>query len=345
MSVATALAAAAVLAVVAIAAGAALGFAVLALVLAFLLLNALYTAYLKHVVILDVMVLAIGYLLRVEAGAAAVGVAVSTWLLLCTLFVAVFLGFSKRRHELLLLADRAADQRRVLSHYSPAFLDQMISVVTASTVICYALYAMAEESVQKHGRGLVYTVPFVLFGVFRYLYLTYQRPGHANPTEEVLTDPPFLVNVALWAALVLAVLYAGECGERRSVAEEAAHGGADFVDLRLRELRVERQAEHLAGRRLRGGQRETGGEQRHQRRLLVQRDGIEGRAADAGIEQVLAQPVAGGGADGELVPAPAKPPPGRRRSAGRPRRRAPRGSARRARRAGRCRARDAADAG
>ncbi|HET9767805.1 MAG TPA: decaprenyl-phosphate phosphoribosyltransferase [Thermoanaerobaculia bacterium] len=209
VSVATALAVAAVLAVAAIAAGAALGRAVLALVLAFLLLNALYTAYLKHVVILDVMVLAIGYLLRVEAGAAAVGVAVSSWLLLCTLFVAVFLGFSKRRHELLLLADRAADQRRVLSHYSPAFLDQMISVVTASTVICYALYAMADESVAKHGRSLVYTVPFVLFGVFRYLYLTYQRPGHANPTEEVLTDPPFLVNVALWAALVLAVLYAG----------------------------------------------------------------------------------------------------------------------------------------
>ncbi len=209
VSVATAVVTALVLAAAALAAGAALGRLALALLLAFLLLNTLYTLHLKHVVILDVMVLAIGYLLRVEAGAAAVGVAVSTWLLLCTLFVAVFLGFSKRRHELLLLADRAADQRRVLSHYSPAFLDQMISVVTASTVICYALYAMADESVEKHGRGLVYTVPFVLFGVFRYLYLTYQRPGHANPTEEVLTDPPFLVNVALWAAVVLAVLYAG----------------------------------------------------------------------------------------------------------------------------------------
>ena len=198
-----------VLTVAALFAGAALGRLALALLLAFLLLNALYTLSLKHVVILDVMVLAIGYLLRVEAGAAAVGVAVSTWLLLCTLFVAVFLGFSKRRHELLLMADRASDQRRVLSHYSPVFLDQMISVVTASTVICYALYAMADESVAKHGRGLVYTVPFVLFGVFRYLYLTYQRPGHANPTEEVLTDPPFLVNFALWAAVVLGVLYVG----------------------------------------------------------------------------------------------------------------------------------------
>lgn len=206
---ATALLVAALLATSALLAGWALGRVVLALLLGFLLLNGLYTWHLKNVVILDVMVLAVGYLLRVEAGAAAVAVSVSSWLLLCTLFVALFLGFSKRRHELLLLAERAPHQRRVLTHYSPAFLDQMINVVTASTVLCYALYAMAEESVAKHGRGLVYTVPFVLFGVFRYLYLVYQRPGHANPTEEVLTDPPFLVNVALWAIVVLGVLYAG----------------------------------------------------------------------------------------------------------------------------------------
>jgi hypothetical protein len=83
----------------------------------------------------------------------------------------------------------------------------MINVVTASTVLSYALYAISDESLAKHGRGLLYTVPFVLYGVFRYLYLMYQQPGHANPTEEVLTDPPFLVNVALWSALVLWVLY------------------------------------------------------------------------------------------------------------------------------------------
>jgi 4-hydroxybenzoate polyprenyltransferase len=206
---AAALVVAALLAAAAVVAGAALGRLVLALLLGFLLLNALYTWHLKNLVILDVMILAIGYLLRVEAGAAAVAVSVSSWLLLCTLFVALFLGFSKRRHELLLLAERAPHQRRVLTQYSPAFLDQMINVVTASTVLCYALYAMADESVAKHGRGLVYTVPFVLFGVFRYLYLVYQRPGHANPTEEVLTDAPFLINVALWAAVVLGVLYAG----------------------------------------------------------------------------------------------------------------------------------------
>lgn len=178
-----------------------------AVLLLYLVLSLLYSWRLKHVVIVDVMVLAFGYLLRVEAGAVAIDVAVSSWLLLCTLFVALFLAFAKRRHELLLLTDRAADQRRVLSQYSPAFLDQMINVVTAGSVISYALYAMAEESVAKHGRGLLYTVPLVLLGVFRYLYLVYQRPTHGDPTREVLADPPFLANLALWGAAVVWILY------------------------------------------------------------------------------------------------------------------------------------------
>jgi 4-hydroxybenzoate polyprenyltransferase len=207
LSVPLAASVAAVLAAAAIAGGYALGPRPLLYVLGFLALNSAYSWWLKHLVIVDVMVLAMGYLLRVEAGGAAIDVAVSSWLVLCTLLVALFLGFSKRRHELLLLAERAPAQRPVLSQYSPAFLDQMINVVTASTVLSYALYAISDESLAKHGRGLLYTVPFVLYGVFRYLYLMYQQPGHANPTEEVLTDPPFLVNVALWSALVLWVLY------------------------------------------------------------------------------------------------------------------------------------------
>ena len=202
-----ALAVAAVLGAAAFASIAALGRIYGAILAAYVALSLLYSWRLKHVVILDVMVLAMGYVLRVEAGAAAVGVAVSSWLLLCTIFVALFLAFSKRRHELLLLAERAPNQRRVLTQYSPAFLDQMINVVTASTVLSYALYCVAEESVAKHGRGLLYTVPLVLFGIFRYLYLVYQQPGHANPTEEVLTDVPFLINVALWGAAVMWVLY------------------------------------------------------------------------------------------------------------------------------------------
>ncbi|MCB1009651.1 MAG: hypothetical protein KDB94_12270 [Acidobacteria bacterium] len=155
------------------------------------------------------MSLAAGFVLRVLGGAAAIEVEVSGWLLLTTTFVALFLGFSKRRHELGLLADSAAEQRRVLDHYSPVFLDQMINVTTASTVICYALYATSPETAERLGtRHLVWTVPFVLFGIFRFLYLLYQRPEKRNPTETILFDAPFLLNGAAWAALVVALIYA-----------------------------------------------------------------------------------------------------------------------------------------
>lgn len=171
-------------------------------------LNVLYSFGMKHVVILDVMTIALGFVLRVVAGGAAAQAQVSSWLLLCTIFVALFLGFSKRRHELVLLDAAAPEQRRVLSHYSPAFLDQMINVVTASTVLAYSLYAVAPETVQKyHTDRLVYTVPMVLFGIFRYLYLIYQRPGERNPTEAILLDPPSLVNLALWGGAVLWIVY------------------------------------------------------------------------------------------------------------------------------------------
>ena len=173
----------------------------------YMVLNLLYSWRLKHVVILDVMILGLGFVLRVEAGAAAVQVAVSSWILLCTIFLALFLAFSKRRHELTLLADSAASQRRVLDHYSPLFLDQMINVVTASTVVCYSLFAMDPSSAERHGRELVYTVPLVLFGVFRYLYLVYQRSDERNPTESLLTDPPFLLNILLWGVAVSWILY------------------------------------------------------------------------------------------------------------------------------------------
>jgi 4-hydroxybenzoate polyprenyltransferase len=154
------------------------------------------------------MTIGLGFVLRVLAGAAAVEVAVSNWLLLCTTFLALFLAFSKRRHEITLLATGATQQRRVLDSYSPAFLDQMINVVTASAVVCYALYAVAPETVQKfHTEHLVYTVPFVLFGIFRYLYLTYQVNEPRNPTEAILRDPPFLINLACWGLAVVLVVY------------------------------------------------------------------------------------------------------------------------------------------
>jgi len=174
----------------------------------YLLLNLLYTLWLKHMVILDVMCISLGFVLRVEAGAVAAEVEVSSWLFLCTIFLALFLAFSKRRHEITLLSGAAAGQRRVLDQYSPAFLDQMINVVTASSVVSYALYAVAPETVQKYGtHDLIYTIPMVLYGIFRYLYLMYQQPGERNPTEAILRDPPFLINMALWGAAVVWIVY------------------------------------------------------------------------------------------------------------------------------------------
>jgi len=173
-------------------------------------LNFLYSAGLKHVVILDVMIVALGFVLRVLAGGFAVRVGVSSWLLLCTIFLALFLAFSKRRHELVLLSENASGQRRVLDDYSPAFLDQMINVVTAASVVSYALYAVAPETTARfHSEWLIYTVPLVLFGIFRYLYLIYQAPEQRNPTEAILTDGPFLTNLVLWGLAVLWIVYGG----------------------------------------------------------------------------------------------------------------------------------------
>lgn len=185
-----------------------LGGRFLAVLGGYLVLMVAYTLRLKTVVILDVMSLAAGFVLRVLGGGAAVQVEVSGWLLLTTTFVALFLGFSKRRHELGLLAESAAEQRRVLDHYSPVFLDQMINVTTASTVLCYALYAASPDTAERLGTPyLLSTLPFVLYGIFRFLYLLYQRPESRNPTETILSDAPFLLNGAAWALLVVGLIY------------------------------------------------------------------------------------------------------------------------------------------
>ena len=197
------------LAAAALSAGLLLGSDFSILVSAYLGLNLAYSFGLKHVVILDVMSIAIGFVLRVLAGGAAIDVPVSSWLLLCTIFLALFLAFSKRRHELGLLEESASAQRQVLDHYSPVFLDQMINVVTSSTVLAYALYVISPETVERFGsRDLIFTMPMVLFGVFRYLYLIYQRPGERNPTEAFVSDGPFLINLFVWGLAVTWIIYA-----------------------------------------------------------------------------------------------------------------------------------------
>ena len=175
---------------------------------AYVLLLVLYSGPLKHIVIIDVLTIAIGFVLRVVAGAVAIGVPISQWLLICTILLALFLGLSKRRHEIVLLADGATGHRRILQEYSPYLLDQMIGVVTASTLMAYILYATSHETAEKFGTSLLgLTIPFPLYGIFRYLYLVHRKEGGGSPAELLLNDRPLLACVALWAVAVVVIIY------------------------------------------------------------------------------------------------------------------------------------------
>lgn len=179
------------------------------IVLGYIILNVAYSVFLKHIVIVDVMVIAACFLLRVMAGAAIVDIYPSSWLIVCTIFLALFLGFSKRRHEILILSNNANTHRKVLEHYSPPyFLDQMIGIVTACTVVSYMLYTISEETVKLFGtRQLLWTVPFVLYGIFRYLYLVHKKEEGGDPAEIILKDKPLLINIILWAVSCLIIVY------------------------------------------------------------------------------------------------------------------------------------------
>jgi 4-hydroxybenzoate polyprenyltransferase len=178
--------------------------------LAYVILNFGYNLGIKNIVIVDVMVLALGFVIRAGAGAVAISVPISSWLLICTVLLALFLGFAKRRHELIDLGDSAVSHRQSLAHYSPYFLDQMISVVTASTVIAYTFYTLSPEVKEKFGTdNLVFTVPLVLYGIFRYLYLVHQKEQGGNPTKLLITDWPLLTCVGLWIVVVLIIFQIG----------------------------------------------------------------------------------------------------------------------------------------
>jgi len=175
---------------------------------AYFVLQIAYTFVLKETVILDVMSIATGFVLRAVAGAAVIDVYVSQWLIICTFLLALFLGFAKRRHELVLLEGKATEHREILREYSPYFLDQMISVVTTSTVMAYAIYTLSPEVQQRLGTNQLYlTLPFVLFGIFRYLYLVHQKEEGGNPTWLLLNDRPLLAGVLLWIVTATLLLY------------------------------------------------------------------------------------------------------------------------------------------
>ena len=174
----------------------------------YLALQILYSFAFKHMVILDVLTIAIGFVLRAVGGALAVRVEISHWLLVCTILLALFIALAKRRHELTLLADGATSHRPILEEYSPYLLDQMIGVVTVSTLVAYAVYATSPETAQRLGTTrLGRTIPFVLYGIFRYLYLVHQKRAGGSPSALLVTDGPLLGCVALWSLAVAVILY------------------------------------------------------------------------------------------------------------------------------------------
>ena len=177
-------------------------------VLVYFLLQLGYSFFLKRIVILDVFTIAAGFVLRVAAGGVVINVEISSWLIICTILLSLFLGLSKRRYELVELEEKAQDHREVLAEYSSHLLDQMISVVTASTVIAYALYTMSEETIKRFGtRNLVFTVPFVLYGIFRYLYLIHQKETGGKPEDVLVTDKPLLIDIILWVITAAIIIY------------------------------------------------------------------------------------------------------------------------------------------
>ncbi len=182
--------------------------------LTYVLLIIAYSLWLKRMVILDVLVIAVGFVLRAIAGVevlrdAAPDTEVSPWLLICTLFLALFLATGKRRQEIGMLDEAAAEHRRTLSQYSPGLLDLMMAVMTAVTLVAYSTYTIAPATVRKlhDSPNLVYTVPFVVYGIFRYCYLVFERRKGGNPAEVLMTDGPLLINIVLWLLAVGVIIY------------------------------------------------------------------------------------------------------------------------------------------
>jgi 4-hydroxybenzoate polyprenyltransferase len=173
---------------------------------AYYLLNIAYCFWLKNIVIIDVFSIAAGFVLRVVAGAVVINVPVSPWLYLCTILGALFLGFSKRRHELTSLAGEASEHRSILEEYSPVLLDQMIAIVTASLIMAYSLYTFYADNLPKN-HAMMLTIPFALYGIFRYLYLVHQRQSGGSPEEVLLKEWPIIADIIAWGATAVAVLY------------------------------------------------------------------------------------------------------------------------------------------
>lgn len=172
------------------------------IIVAYLLMNIVYTFKMKHEVILDILSIAVGFILRLLAGSFAIGIMASKWIILCTLFLSLYLGFGKRRNELVTLEENAASHRKSLSLYSISFLDQALSIVLTCTIIFYAMYS----AIGSDNSYMIGTVIFVVYGVLRYNYLIYNKNLGGSPTEIVLKDKPLIIDVLLWIICCLIIL-------------------------------------------------------------------------------------------------------------------------------------------
>jgi 4-hydroxybenzoate polyprenyltransferase len=180
---------------------------VLVILLGYALMNLAYSLRLKHVVLLDVFIIAAGFMLRILAGTLGVGIPPSQWLLLCGLMVTLFLGFTKRRAELAALNEGGVAHRKVLAHYSPVLLDKMIGITASGVVMSYSLYTMSPDTIRVHGTAnLIYTVPFVLYGVFRYIYLLHKQDGGGDPSRELVRDKHLVLAVLAWGVVTVWLL-------------------------------------------------------------------------------------------------------------------------------------------
>ncbi len=171
--------------------------------LIYLIQATFYSLYFKNIVILDILFIAFGFVLRVIVGGLVISVNISVWLLICIILLSLFLALCKRRHEISLLSLGAKKHRKILEDYSVELIDQMISIVTASTLVVYSLYTFMASS----NKLLMLTIPFVLYGVFRYLYLVYKKDGGGEPEEIVLKDKPLMLNILLWVLTIFFTLY------------------------------------------------------------------------------------------------------------------------------------------